>query len=95
MLRELLLVGNTSMVVGDGGQVFALCPTDGADVAYAQQLIADIARRFASDLAFERKPSGACRSCPTHRWCDPPSLGPATSAAEVRDPEIADLDAPF
>lgn len=81
----------------DDGELFTVSLDDGVSVAFAQRLVADIARRYATDLTFDRKPSGACFNCPTHRWCDPPAnaLAGAGPAPEVDDAEFADFDAPF
>lgn len=77
--------------------VFAVSLDEGATVAFAQRLVADIARKYAADLTFDRKPSGACFNCPSHRWCDPPThaFAGAGPAPEVDDAEFADFDVPF
>lgn len=77
-------------------EVFYVSATDGATVAYAQQLLAGIARRFAADLSFDRKPSGVCPGCSSHRWCDPPATGASQlPTPEIDDAEFADFEDPF
>ena len=78
------------------GEVFYVSSNDGTTVAYAQQLLADIARRFAADLSFERKPSGGCTNCSSHNWCNPPQGAiQQRPAAEIDDEEFADFNDPF
>lgn len=72
------------------GQTFYVSLDDGAAMARAQQILAEIARRFAGDLRFDRRPSGACYTCSAHRWCDPP-----TNALTAAGPEPATDDAEF
>jgi hypothetical protein len=85
------------VLTADAGHVFHVSTSDGATVAAAQKLVADIARRYAADLVFDRKPSGACLFCPAYGWCDPP-LTPAEAAANASatdGDEFADFEAPF
>lgn len=79
----------------DAAETMFVSTSDGALVAEAQRVVADIARRFAADLAFERKPSGACATCSAHRWCDPPPPAAAATAPAYDDAEFGDLDDPF
>ena len=80
-----------------GGEVFYVSVSEGAVVALAQRIVADIARRYAADVTFDRQPNGGCRTCSVHRWCDPP-LTPADVAAAapvLDDDEFAGLEDPF
>ncbi len=78
--------------------VFHVSTSDGELVVLAQKIVADIARRYATDLVFDRRPSAACATCPTNRWCDPPAA-PREAANEPRtaldDDEFAEADDPF
>jgi hypothetical protein len=78
-------------------EVFYASSSDGGLVTYAQRLVADIARHFAADLTFERKPSGACANCSVHEWCDPPSTAAhlAADVPAIDDAEFADFADPF
>jgi hypothetical protein len=71
-----------------GDRVLTVGTGDVAAVDDARRLVGDIAGRFAADVEFARSPSGACRSCPAHGWCDPPDdfptdgrAGPGSAAA--------------
>jgi hypothetical protein len=77
------------------GATFTVTTSDGQIVAEAQKLVADIANRYAQDLAFAAKPSGLCATCSAHRWCDPPTDVRQIVIAQVDDSEFADFDDPF
>jgi hypothetical protein len=81
----------------NASETFYVSVSDGATVAFAQKLLADIARRYAADLAFDRKPSGACLNCSAHRWCDPPAnaVNRGEPAPPVDDAEFAEFTVPF
>lgn len=66
-------------------------------MAWAQQIVAEIARRFAADLRFDRRPSEACYTCSAHRWCDPSiyAVAAAGPAPATDDAEFAEYDDPF
>lgn len=79
-----------------GSRVFHVALHDGALVAEAQRVVADIGHRFGSDLTFDRRPSGACHYCSAHRWCDPPAGPQAMGQVPiVDDSEFQDLPDPF
>lgn len=81
----------------NSGRTFYVSLDDGAAVVRAQQIVAEIARRFAADLRFDRRPSGACYSCSAHRWCDPPlnAVAAAGPAPPTDDAEFGEYDDPF
>lgn len=78
--------------------LFYVATSDGELVVLAQKIVAGISRKYASDLAFERRPGSGCATCSANRWCNPP-LTPADAAAEARsgvdDDEFADMKEPF
>lgn len=77
--------------------VFYVSTTDGELVVLAQKIVAEIARKYATDLTFDRRPGPGCATCSVNRWCNPP-LTPADVAAArsaVDDDEFAEMAEPF
>lgn len=81
----------------NAGETFYVSLDDGAVVARAQQIVAEIGRRFAADLRFDRRPSGACLICVAHRWCDPPinAVVAGGPAPDLDDAEFGNFEEPF
>lgn len=75
--------------------VLHLATSDGELIALAQKIVAGIARSFAGDLAFDRKPNAGCASCAMHRWCDPPAPAQAAVRQVIEDDEFGDHEPPF
>jgi hypothetical protein len=78
----------------DADHVYVVPMSDGALVATAQRVVAEIAHRWSQDLRFERRPSTACPTCPVHGWCDPPT-SPAPPARDHEDREFLGIPDPF
>lgn len=95
--RHAMAHAELEVLTPNAGATFYISLDDGAAVARAHQILAEIGRRFAADLRFERTPSGACLSCAAHRWCDPP-IDAIIAGGPARDPddaEFGDFEEPF
>lgn len=77
-------------------ELFHVATSDVRTVVLAQQVLADLVRQFAADLAFERKENGGCPFCPTYEWCQPSlELRAPSVRSEIDDDEFADDPPPF
>ncbi|MFE7802899.1 PD-(D/E)XK nuclease family protein [Nocardia sp. NPDC057440] len=58
-----------------GAELHLIDPTDPARVAYARQVLRELATPWRLDDAFEPRPGKACQWCPVSKWC-PSSAAP-------------------